>query len=690
MHGRAPRKTRKRGAVGSGRSPASGDGNDFLRPTLRAGDAVIHLDHGMGRLVGLVPGEDGDDRERVAIAYHDGARLVVSTDALDRVWRYGADPDAVTLDRPDSDAWAKRSAKAARDVAEAAAALTAETERRRSTKAAVIDPPEKSYAQFCSGFPHKATRDQTRAIDDVLADMHLGHPMDRLVCGDVGFGKTEVALRAAAAVALAGHQVALVAPTTVLARQHAAIFAERFGKVGIETVQLSRLTRSKDVSETKARIGDGSARIVIGTHALLSKMVRFSDLGLLIVDEEQRFGAAHKQALRSLGEGIHVLAMTATPIPRTLQAAMIGLRAVSVLRTPPQARQPVETRMEAWSDGKVAKALAAEKARHGQSFVVCPRVSDIEGLKETLARTAPDLAVSVAHGKMKADALDDVMTRFAAGEGDVLLATNIIESGLDVPRANTLVVWRADMFGLGQLHQLRGRVGRSDAKALALLTVEDEDALPESARSRLAALCEHQDLGSGFAISTLDLDQRGAGSVTRDDQAGHVTVLGATLYAHLLHLALHGEDVTTGDVLWSPAIDLGLKPRIPEDYVSDADERLALYAKVARVLDDEELRVLRAEIEEAHGTPPPSVLVLTERARLRLLCRRLGVSHVVAGPKGLAIDLRAGVDRERAKAALREGDVWKEEGRILRPGTFETQAERLRGARDLLKGLAAG
>ena len=569
----------------------------LLEPVLKAGDAVIHLDHGMGRLVGLVPGEAPEDPERVAIAYRDDTRLMVSADEMDRVWRYGSNPDAVTLDTPDSGTWVKRAAKATQDVAEAAKVLIQAAEERRATKAPVIAVEPEAIARFAKDFGHRLTRDQDEAVRRTLEDLARGHPMDRLVCGDVGFGKTEVALRAAAAVALAGHQVAIVAPTTVLARQHALTFARRFEALGIETAQLSRLTGRDDVAQTKARIADGSARVIVGTHALLSKTVRFADLALLIVDEEQRFGSAQKKALRALGQGLHTLAMTATPIPRTLQAAMIGLRDVSVLKTPPRERLAVETHVGAWSDEAIAAALMAEKARGGQSFIVCPRLSDIDAMEARLTEIAPDLAVRVAHGKLKPEALDAVMTEFADGEGDVLLATNIIESGLDVPRANTLVVWRADMLGLGQLHQLRGRVGRSDVAAHAWLTVEDEAALSDAARARLDALAVNAALGAGFEISALDLDQRGAGSLTHEDQAGHVTVLGASLYAHLLQLALHGIDVTTGDALWSPELKLGLKPRLPDDYVPDEGERLALYARVARALDEDELRAVRAEIE---------------------------------------------------------------------------------------------
>ncbi len=662
------------------------DQQRLYRPLLRAGDAVIHLDHGMGKLLGLAEGLEADGPERIAIEYADGTRLMVSADEMDRVWRYGSQPDAVTLDRSDSQAWLKRARQAAKDVAEAAVALEEAATSRRETPAPVISHDEEAYDRFCAGFTHRLTGDQTAAIEAAREDMARGYPMDRLVCGDVGFGKTEVALRASAAAALAGVQVAIVAPTTVLARQHALTFERRFAAIGIKTAHLSRLTQGKGISAIKADIGSGEARVVVGTHALLSKTVRFANLGLLIIDEEQRFGATHKVGLRELGDGVHCLAMTATPIPRTLQSAMIGLRDVSVLKTPPRERQPVATHVAEWGDAEIAAALGAEKARDGQSFVVCPRLLDIEAMEERLRRIAPDLTVSMAHGRMKADALDEVMTRFADGEGDVLLATNIIESGLNVPRANTLVVWRADMFGLGQLHQLRGRVGRSHLSAQTYLTYESDEALSATGRQRLVALAANQSLGSGFEISALDLDQRGAGSVTREEQAGHVTVLGANLYAHLLHMALNGSDVTDEDALWSPVLKLGLKPRLPSDYIRDEAERLALYARIARVLDEDELQTVRAEIEATHGTPPPAVLVLTERARLRVLCRRLGVAKATAGPKGVALDLRGDWQTTNA-LALNDETISSDKGRIVQSVTLKTQADRLRATRDLLRRL---
>ncbi|MEM7567132.1 MAG: DEAD/DEAH box helicase [Pseudomonadota bacterium] len=658
----------------------------LFRPLLRAGDAVIHLDHGMGKLIGLSEGFEADGPERIAIEYADGTRLMVSADEMDRVWRYGSQPEAVTLDKSDSGAWQKRARQASIDVAEAAVALTEAARRRRETQSPIITFDAAAYNSFCATFRYHLTRDQSAATEASLEDMTRGYPMDRLVCGDVGFGKTEVALRAAAAVALSGRQVAIIAPTTVLARQHALTFERRFAKLGIKTAHLSRLTCSKDVAAMKEAIASGEALVVVGTHALLSKTVRFADLALLVIDEEQRFGAAHKTGLRRLGEGVHTLAMTATPIPRTLQSAMIGLRDVSVLKTPPRARRPVKTRVAEWNDVEIAAAISAEVERGGQAFVVCPRLSDIEAMQERLHRLAPDLAIHTAHGKLKADDLDAVMTRFADGDGDVLLATNIIESGLNVPRANTLIVWRAEMFGLGQLHQLRGRVGRSDIEAHAILTYEDEKALTRTGRERLEALREKQSLGAGFEISALDLDQRGAGSVTRDDQAGHVTVLGSNLYAHLLNLALNGSDVASDDALWSPELKLGLKPRLPDDYVPDAADRLALYARIARVLDFDELRAIRAEIEETYGTPPPPVLILTERARLRLLCRKLDVARASAGPKGVALDLRPAA-LSAAQALAEADDLTLEDDRLVLSIPLETQAERLRAARDLLKRL---
>ncbi|WP_191062535.1 helicase-related protein, partial [Geminicoccus harenae] len=398
----------------------------------------------------------------------------------------------------------------------------------------------------------------------VLADLAAGRPMDRLVCGDVGFGKTEIALRAAAVTVLAGRQVALAAPTTVLARQHARTFARRFAHLGIEVALLSRLVKPAEARKVKAGLADGSIRLVIGTHALAARGVRFAQLGLLVIDEEQRFGAAQKAKLRALAEGGgHVLTMTATPIPRTLQASLVGLQELSLITTPPVQRQPIRTQLQPFDEAVLRDALMYERQRGGQSFVVCPRIEDITPMAERLARIVPELRVVVVHGKLPADDVDAAMVGFAEGEGDLLLATNIIESGLDVPRANTMLVWRPERFGLAQLHQLRGRVGRGNRSATTLLLTDPDHPPVPAAEKRLRTLEALDRLGAGFAISARDLDLRGAGDLIGEEQAGHVTTLGLGLYQHLLDRALRrvrGEDVADD---WLPELHLGVTGRIP-------------------------------------------------------------------------------------------------------------------------------
>jgi len=415
---------------------------------LRFGDAVIHWERGLGLLQGSETIEtDGSVTDLLRLTYADEATLMVPVEEMNEVWRYGSGTDGLSLDRLDGESWAKRRAKVEAEIAESAGRLVEMMRERESASAPKLLPPRAQYERFVAGFPYTETADQLTAIEETLKDLASGHPMNRLVCGDVGFGKTEVALRAAAAAALAGKQVAVAAPTTVLVRQHVETFTKRFAGLGIEVAQLSCLVKPAEARAVKEGLASGAVQVVIGTHALAAKGVRFKDLGLVIVDEEQRFGTAHKASLRALGQNVHVLTLTATPIPRTLQAALVGLQDMSVIATPPARRQPIRTFLVPFDDATIREALLRERGRGGQSFVVCPRVEDIEPLAARLSKLVPELQTFVAHGKMPAEEIDDVMVRFADGEGDVLLATNIIESGLDVPRANTMLVWRPEGSG---------------------------------------------------------------------------------------------------------------------------------------------------------------------------------------------------------------------------------------------------
>jgi transcription-repair coupling factor (superfamily II helicase) len=644
--------------------------------TPHVGDVVVHLDHGMAILDGLEEVDAGGGPvAMIRLRFAGEETLLVPASEFDRIWRYGASPDDVTLDRLKGTAWATRREALEAEIAQAARALARLASERARAEALAIVPPRAAYERLADRFPYVETPDQARTIADVLADLASGRPMDRLVCGDVGFGKTEVALRAAAAVALAGHQVALAAPTTVLVRQHLHTLRRRFAGTGLEIRELSRLVPATEAAETRRGIASGDVRIVVGTHALAGRQVRFADLGLMVIDEEQRFGVAQKEKLRGLGAA-HLLALTATPIPRTFEAALAGLKTLSVIATPPARRRPIRTLLEPASDGLLREALLRERARGGQSFVVSPRIEDLEPLQQRLARLVPELDLLVGHAKLPPRELDDIMIRFAEGEADVLLSTSIVESGLDVPRANTILLWHPHRFGLAQLHQLRGRVGRGRSRGIAYLLTDPQDPVPAGALRRLKALVDLDRLGAGFAISARDLDLRGAGDLIGEDQAGHLKAIGPGLYRHLLQRALRaarGEPIPPD---WSPEIRLGAEGGlIPADYMPETDTRIELLARLARVRSLPRLDDLADEIEDRFGPPPPPVLALLEATRLQILARELDVSRLDAGPQALALGFRSGEDppdwlRPRLEA---EGWPWRN-GRLVVPRTQATEA----------------
>jgi transcription-repair coupling factor (superfamily II helicase) len=596
---------------------------------IRLGDVVVHEDHGLAVVSGLqsLPDDAGD---AIALTYaDDGVRLVPVAEA-DRIWRYGADAEAVTLDKLDGASWLKRRGAIDAAIAESARGLTALAAERDRRAAPRLVPDIAAYERFAAGFAFTETPDQARAIAAVRDDLASGRPMDRLVIGDVGYGKTEVALRAAAIAALAGHQVAIAAPTTVLARQHLESFAARFEGTGIVVAGLSRLTAATDRKRIKAGLADGSVHVVVGTGAVAAKGIAYKDLALVIVDEEQRFGAADKTRLRDLGDG-HVLTLSATPIPRTLQTALIGLQQLSVIATPPARRQPIRT--------VVRTALLRERTRGGQSFVVVPRIEDMAPLAEKLAKSVPELAIVQAHGKMPAAEIDEAMVRFAGGDGDVLLATNIIEAGLDVPRANTMVIWRADRFGLSQLHQLRGRVGRGIRRGQVLLLTDPEATIAPRTLKRLKTLEAFDRLGAGFAISARDLDMRGAGDLLGETQAGHMKLIGIDLYQHLLESALRtarGETVER----WSPELHLGIDGRLPDDWMPEQELRVTTYARLARIEDGDGLDALTDELEDRFGDLPDAVRLLLAVARIRVAARAADIQRIDAGPGAIALTPR--------------------------------------------------
>jgi len=649
---------------------------------IRVGDVVVHEDHGIGVVAGLetLSTPDGDGGDAIRLTYHDDDVRLVPVAEADRIWRYGADADAVTLDRLDGASWAKRRGAIDAAIAESARGLTRLAAARAERKAPVLEPDTAAYERFAAGFPYTETSDQARAIEAVRTDLASGAPMDRLVIGDVGYGKTEVALRAAAAAALAGQQVAIAAPTTVLARQHLESFTERFEGTGIAVAGLSRLSTAAEKKHVKAGLADGSVRVVVGTGAVAAKGIAYHDLGLVIIDEEQRFGAADKAHLRELSAG-HVLTLSATPIPRTLQTALVGLQQLSVIATPPARRQPIRTSVGAFDDATVRTALLREKSRGGQSFVVVPRIEDMAALGEKLGRLVPELEVLEAHGKMPATDIDEAMVRFGRGDGDVLLATNIIEAGLDVPRANTMVIWRADRFGLSQLHQLRGRVGRGSRRGQVMLLTDPDAEIAPRTLKRLRTLEAFDRLGAGFAIAARDLDMRGAGDLLGETQAGHMKLIGIDLYQHLLESALRaarGESVER----WTPELNLGLERRIPECWMPEEEQRVATYARLARADDGEALDLLEAELEDRFGALPVQASELMTLARVRAAAREARIARIDAGPAAVALTPRRDFDGDAAAAGLtQKGD------RLILAERIEDAGERLARVAELLEAL---
>ena len=634
---------------------------------LRFGDAVLHLEHGIGLLRGLetISAPDQPDQDVARIEYAGEADVLTPVGELGMVWRYSGEPGAITLDKLNGESWRKRRRDVETDIAATAKSLIELADARTTRNAPVLKPPAAEYERFVSGFPFTETPDQANAVEDILGDLASGRPMDRLVCGDVGFGKTEVALRAAAAAVLSGRQVAMVAPTTVLVRQHADTFTKRFASLGIEVAQLSRLAKPAEAGKVHDGLKSGTIRIVIGTHALAARGVSFADLGLVIIDEEQRFGTRDKENVRGLARDCHLLVTTATPIPRTLMAARVGLQSLSILATPPARRVPVRTTLTPLTDTVLRDAILQERQRNGQAFVVCPRVEDIPALSERLRSVLPDVRVLVVHGQLPPDDVDNAMMRFASGEGDVLLATNIIESGLDVPRANTILIVRPDRFGLAQLHQLRGRVGRGARRGKAFLLTTGEVA--KSARKRLETFQRLEGVGVGFEISAQDMDQRGAGDLLGEEQAGHLKLLGADLHRHLLERAIlqaRGEE-TPDD--WVPQINVAEAGRLPPDYVADPELRLNLYARLARLRSDEAVATFREELDDRFGSLPAEAEALLHRVLLEQRCRSAGIMRVDVGPRGSALSFLTQAHRPNALPPAAE---WKGE-RLFLPSPSE-------------------
>lgn len=619
---------------------------DFIAEltSLSAGDLVVHVDHGIGRFVGLKSIEAlGTPHDCLEIHYADNNRLFLPVENLDLLSRYGSEDTGAELDRLGGAGWQNRKARLKQRIREMAAALVKVAAARSLHEAPKFPVPEGQYDEFCARFPYEETDDQRAAIESVIDDLGAGRPMDRLVCGDVGFGKTEVALRAAFLAAANGTQVAVVVPTTLLARQHFKTFSERFRGFPMRIGQASRLVSSADIARTRAGLADGSIDIVIGTHALLAKTVQFKNLGLVIVDEEQHFGVAHKERLKELRTEVHVLTLTATPIPRTLQLALTGVRELSLIASPPVDRLAVRTFVSPFDPLILREALLREKYRGGQAFYVCPRIEDLAARKQFLDEHVPEIRCAVAHGQMPATELERIMTEFYEGKFDVLLSTTIVESGLDIPTANTLVIHRADRFGLAQLYQLRGRVGRSKTRAYALLTVPADKPVTPQAERRLKVLQSLDQLGAGFELASHDLDLRGAGNLLGDEQSGHIREVGYELYQEMLEEAvmmLKAGVTEPASEKWSPQINVGAPVMIPEEYVPDLAVRLGLYRRLAELDDANAIDQIAAEIVDRFGPMPDEVKMLMEIVAIKALCRAANIAKFEAGAKGAVIAFR--------------------------------------------------
>jgi len=664
--------------------------------SLAAGDLVVHVDHGIGRFIGLRAIEAaGAPHDCLEIHYAGGDKLFLPVENVELLSRYGAEETLVELDRLGGGAWQARKARMKRrirDIADALIKIAAERQLRDAPRLTGEPGP---YDEFCAGFPYEETEDQQTAIDVVLDELASGRPMDRLICGDVGFGKTEVALRAAFVAAMNGRQVAVVVPTTLLARQHAHTFTERFRGFPVQIAQASRLISSSELARVKKKIADGSVDIVIGTHALLGKAIKFRDLGLLIVDEEQHFGVAHKERLKQLRAEVHVITLTATPIPRTLQLALSGVRDLSIIASPPVDRLAVRTFVAPFDPVIVREALLRERYRGGQSFYVCPRIEDLAGAKDFLDKHVPEVRVAVAHGQMPATVLEDIMSAFYDGKYDLLLSTTIIESGLDIPTANTLIVHRADRFGLSQLYQLRGRVGRSKLRAYSLFTLPAADKITPQAERRLKVLQSLDTLGAGFQLASHDLDIRGAGNLLGEEQSGHIKEVGFELYQQMLEEAVTslkaGISAPVADK-WSPQITVGTPVMIPEDYVADLPVRLALYRRLAEIEDERDIEAFGAELVDRFGPLPVEVEHLLQIVAIKSLCRQANVEKIETGPKGAVVSFRDNTfaNPDRLVAFIRElgpAARVRPDMKVVFFDDWENPDARLRGTAIILRNL---
>ncbi len=665
--------------------------------SLSTGDLVVHADHGIGRFVGLrTITALGAEHDCLELEYSGGDKLFLPVENIELLTRFGSDETGAQLDRLGGAGWQSRKSKLKQRLREIASELIKIAALRQLKEAPAVAPPAGAYEEFIARFPYEETEDQGASIEAVLGDLASGRPMDRLVCGDVGFGKTEVALRAAYAAALNGLQVAVVVPTTLLARQHFKTFTTRFQGLPVRIAQASRLVSTKELADVREGLKNGQLDIVIGTHALLGKQVQFARLGLLIVDEEQHFGVGHKERLKQMREDVHVLTLTATPIPRTLQLALTGVRELSLITTPPVDRLAVRTYISPFDPVIIREALRRERYRGGQAFYVVPRIADLDEVGEFLAEAVPELKVARAHGQLAPTELEDIMTAFYEGHYDILLSTAIVESGLDVPNANTLIVHRADMFGLAQLYQLRGRVGRSKTRAYAYFTMPPNQKLTEGAEKRLKVLQSLDTLGAGFSLASHDLDIRGAGNLLGDEQSGHIKEVGFELYQSMLEeavAAMRGGDLAEAQDQWSPQISLGASVLIPESYISDLQLRLGLYRRLSSLETRADIDGFAAELTDRFGELPEEVRHLLDVMEIKGLCRTASIANIDAGPKGALIAFRKSAfpnPEGLVQVVARSKGMFKvqPDQRLVFRADWDLPEKRLKGVRALVAELA--
>lgn len=667
------------------------------------GELLVHRDHGIGRFDGLVAVEvNGAKHDCLKLIYKDDDRLFLPVENMDLVSRFGSETAGTELDKLGASQWQARKAKMKERIRMAAEELMKIAAERALKPGTPLAAQEGVYDEFANRFGYMETEDQARAIDDVKEDLHSGKPMDRLICGDVGFGKTEVALRAAF---VASHdaehpaQVALVCPTTLLARQHYHTFKKRFEGMGINIGMLSRLTGAKETRQIKEGLADGSVRIVIGTHALLADSIQFKNLGLLIVDEEQHFGVKQKERLKQLKANVHVLTLSATPIPRTLQLSLSGVKELSLITTPPVDRLAVRTFVLPFDEVVIREAIQREMHRGGQVFYVAPRISDLAELKLKIQEMVPDARLAVAHGQLPATVLDKIMNAFYDGQYDILLSTAIVESGIDIPTANTMIIHRSDRFGLSQLYQLRGRVGRSKTRAYAYLTLPHQKTLTANAVKRLEVMQTLDTLGAGFQLASHDMDIRGFGNLLGEEQSGHIREVGIELYQQMLEDAInaHRHQQATSDKeqekeRFSPQLNLGLTLMIPENYIDDLSLRLSLYRRMTGLETAEEIESFAAEMVDRFGTIPKELENLFAVLRIKLLCRQANIERIDVGPKGAVISFFQNIF-PKPEALIghiaKHSDTIKLKGdqKLIVKGMFEGE-HILRKTRDMVSAIA--